>query len=365
MTTTHKLTTILSYIAGISGESDLHKTLMQLANLGKDLASADRCTVWILDEKADELWTTTAHGVQELRIPANSGLVGTSISTGDIVHVENAYEDERFNSAVDVHTGYSTKSILCVPFMDSDGKYIGAFQAINKMPEGQPFNEEDKEIVRLAASYAGNALDSKLLHEELVATQKEILETMGQIGESRSRETGHHVKRVALYSYRLALLAGLPEQEAKLLMSASPMHDIGKVAIPDHLLLKPGGLTDEEFEQMKEHTEIGYHIFRHSTKELLQAAARIAYEHHEKWDGSGYPQGLKGENIHIFGRITAIADVFDALGSDRVYKKAWPDHKILNHFREQIGRHFDPKLMNIFLAHFDHFRQIRDEYSSA
>lgn len=364
MTTKHNLTTILSYIAGISGESDLHRTLMQLANLGKDLASADRCTVWILDKKEKELWTTTAHGVKELRIPADSGLVGTSVQTGEIVHIENAYEDERFNPAVDHSTGYTTKSILCVPFMNSEGDYIGAFQAINKMPEGDAFNEEDKEIVRLAASYAGNALDSKLLHEELVATQKEILETMGQIGESRSRETGHHVKRVALYSYRLALLAGLSEQEAKLLMSASPMHDIGKVAIPDTLLLKPSTLTHEEFEKMKEHTEIGYHIFRHSKRELLQAAARIAHEHHEKWDGTGYPLGLRGENIHIFGRITAIADVFDALGSDRVYKKAWPDQKILTHFREQIGRHFDPQLMTIFLDHFDIFRKIRDDYSS-
>ncbi|SDJ58046.1 HD domain-containing phosphohydrolase [Salimicrobium halophilum] len=365
MTAKHKLTTILSYIAGISGESDLHKTLMQLANLGKDLASADRCTVWILDSEEQELWTTTAHGVEELRIPADSGLVGTSIRTGEVVHVKDAYQDERFNPAVDLSTGYQTKAILCVPFMNTDGEYIGAFQAINKLPPGDVFNEEDEEIVRLAASYAGNALDSKLLHEELLATQKELLETMGQIGESRSKETGHHVKRVALYSYRLAILAGMTEQEARLLMSASPMHDIGKVAIPDTLLLKPGKLTDEEFEKMKEHTDIGYHIFRHSKRELLQAAARIAYEHHEKWDGTGYPRGIKGEDIHIFGRITAIADVFDALGSDRIYKKAWPDHKILDHFRKQIGRHFDPRLMTIFLDNFDVFRKIRDEYSSA
>jgi HD-GYP domain-containing protein (c-di-GMP phosphodiesterase class II) len=133
------------------------------------------------------------------------------------------------------------------------------------------------------------------------------------------------------------------------------MHDVGKIGIPDAILNKPGKFTDEEFEVMKSHAELGYKMLKHSSKSILKAAAIVAYEHHEKWDGSGYPRGLKGEEIHIYGRITAIADVFDALGSDRVYKKAWPLKKILNLFEEEKGKHFDPILTELFLDNLEHF----------
>lgn len=135
---------------------------------------------------------------------------------------------------------------------------------------------------------------------------------------------------------------GLPEEEAEQLKLASPMHDIGKIGIADAILNKPGKLTVEEYEVMKTHATIGYSMLKHSKRKLLKTAAIVAYEHHEKYDGSGYPRSLKGEDIHIYGRITAIADVFDALGSDRVYKKAWDDDKLLALFNEQKGAHFDP-----------------------
>jgi len=185
---------------------------------------------------------------------------------------------------------------------------------------------------------------------------------MGSIGESRSKETGNHVKRVAEYSYLLAKLYGLSEEEATLIKEASPMHDIGKVAIPDNILKKPGKLTIEEFEIMKTHARLGYEMLKHSKRPLLQAAAIIAHEHHEKYNGKGYPRGLKGDEIHIYGAITAVADVFDALGSDRVYKKAWSDEKIINLFIEETGEHFHPVLANLFLAHFDEFVKIRDKF---
>jgi len=166
------------------------------------------------------------------------------------------------------------------------------------------------------------------LNEEIQSTQKEIIYKMGEIGETRSKETGNHVKRVAEYSKLLALLYGIDKNEADNLLIASPMHDIGKVGIPDSILKKPDKLTIEEFELMKEHSIIGYNILKDSNRDILKTAAIVAKEHHEKYDGSGYPLGLKGEEIHIYGRITAIADVFDALGSDRCYKKAWKDEKI-------------------------------------
>ncbi len=198
------------------------------------------------------------------------------------------------------------------------------------------------------------------LNKEIEDTQREVVFTMGSIGESRSKETGNHVRRVAEYSKLLALYSGLNENEAEMLRQASPMHDIGKVAIPDAVLNKPGRFDEEERRIMDTHAVLGYEMLKHSQRELLLTAATVAYEHHEKWDGSGYPRGLSGEAIHIYGRITALADVFDALGSDRVYKKAWDDERIFSLFREERAKHFDPSLIDIFFDHLDEFLTIRE-----
>lgn len=198
------------------------------------------------------------------------------------------------------------------------------------------------------------------LNKEIEDTQREVVFTMGSIGESRSKETGNHVRRVAEYSKLLALYSGLNENEAEMLRQASPMHDIGKVAIPDAVLNKPGRFDEEERRIMDTHAALGYEMLKHSQRELLLTAATVAYEHHEKWDGSGYPRGLSGEGIHIYGRITALADVFDALGSDRVYKSAWEDERIFTLFRDERGKHFDPSLIDIFFDHLEEFLTIRE-----
>lgn len=202
----------------------------------------------------------------------------------------------------------------------------------------------------------------KKLNSEIEDTQKEVVFTMGAIGESRSKETGNHVKRVAEYSKLFALKYGLTPKEAEMLKQASPMHDIGKVAIPDAILNKPGRFDEKEREIMNTHAQLGYEMLKHSNRALLKCAATVSYEHHEKWDGSGYPRGLKGEDIHIYGRITALADVFDALGSDRCYKKAWEDEKIFKLFKEERGKHFDPKLVDIFFENLDEFLKIRAKF---
>jgi len=201
------------------------------------------------------------------------------------------------------------------------------------------------------------------LNEEIDRSQKEIIFTLGEIAETRSRETGHHVKRVAEYSGLLAWLAGLPEPECELIRMASPMHDIGKIAIADDILNKPGRLTPGEYAIMQTHSEIGYGMLKHSERPIMNAAATIALHHHEKYDGSGYPNGLAGEEIHLHGRIVAIVDVFDALASDRVYKKAWEPERIAELFRKERGRHFDPGLTDLFLDHIDEFWKIRNLYA--
>ncbi len=241
-----------------------------------------------------------------------------------------------------------------------------------------PFKREDKKILYMKAS--ANTIynkDGKLIeimivmnditdlinaHKEIESVQRDVIYTMGAIGETRSRETGNHVKRVAEYSKLFALKYGLSKKQAELLKMASPMHDIGKVGIPDSILNKPGKLTEDEWTIMKRHASLGYSMLRRSKRKILKTAAIVAYTHHEKWDGSGYPKKIKGKSIHLFGRITAIADVFDALGSDRCYKKAWPDEKILQLIKEQKGKHFDPQLVNIFFENLDSFLSIRDSF---
>ena len=198
------------------------------------------------------------------------------------------------------------------------------------------------------------------LNKEIQETQKEVVFTMGAIGETRSEETGNHVKRVAQYSKILALHYGIDEKDAEMLKQASPMHDIGKVGIPDSILNKPGRFNDEERQIMNTHSQLGYDMLKHSNRDLLKLASIVAYEHHEKWDGTGYPNRLKGEEINIYGRITALADVFDALGSDRIYKKAWNDEKIFKFFKEESGKQFDPKLVDLFFENISEFLYVRD-----
>lgn len=201
------------------------------------------------------------------------------------------------------------------------------------------------------------------LHEELERTQEDMIMRIGEIGETRSLETGYHVRRVAEYSRILATKYGLSEQEIRYLTDASPMHDIGKIGIPDSILQKKGPLNDDEWAIMRIHSETGYHFFENSDSPLLKTAAIIAYEHHEKWDGSGYPRRLKGEEIHIYGRITALSDVFDALGSDRCYKKAWKNEQIYELIRREKGKHFDPILVDLFFEHIDEFTAVQSHYS--
>ncbi len=214
----------------------------------------------------------------------------------------------------------------------------------------------------LIFGYAFDATELTELQQEIISTQKEIVYKMGEIGETRSKETGNHVKRVAEYSYLLAKMHGLSEEDAQILKTASPMHDIGKVGIPDAILKKPAKLNEEEWEVMKTHALLGYDLLKHSKRPIIKAASIVAKEHHEKFDGTGYPNGLKGEEIHIYGRITALADVFDALGSQRVYKKAWKLEDILELFKSESGKHFDPQLTSLFLENIEEFLIIRDKF---
>jgi len=197
---------------------------------------------------------------------------------------------------------------------------------------------------------------------QLMQTRLQIVQKLGRAAEYRDNETGRHILRVSHTAVLLAKGLGWSESVQETLLHATPMHDIGKIGIPDSILLKPGILDSREWEQMKTHTLIGARILGGDNSELLDMAREIALSHHEKWDGSGYPQGLAGESIPLSGRIVSLADVFDALISERVYKKAWGIDEALAYIKDNSGRQFDPELVALFLRDFNEIKSIAGRF---
>jgi putative two-component system response regulator len=204
--------------------------------------------------------------------------------------------------------------------------------------------------------------DLELSETKVWVSQAETIFRLARLVEFRDEETGHHLHRMSSYCEMLARRAGCAEEHCELVRLASQLHDVGKVAIPDAILLKPGKLTPEEFEVIKSHAEIGFQMLAGSSTKVVRIGARIARTHHERWDGLGYPRGLAGEAIPVEGRIAAVADVFDALTSDRVYRSALPVESATRMMREERGRHFDPVLLDAFLDARTEIDAIREAY---
>lgn len=219
-----------------------------------------------------------------------------------------------------------------------------------------------KKLIELFSQNVQIAYENVQLQHEIEDTQREIVYRLSEAVEHRSIETGNHVKRVAFICYELGKAYGLPEEEAERLMFAAPLHDVGKVGIPDGILNKPKKLEGQEWEVMKTHASIGYEILKNSKRSIIQAGAVIAQDHHEKWDGTGYPAGKKGDDIHIYGRIAALADVYDALRHRRCYKSAWSLEQVMAHIDNESGKQFDPKLVEIFKQRVDKLEAILQKY---
>ena len=243
----------------------------------------------------------------------------------------------------------------------NDKVYVGYYDSpsgserLFYIQAGKPFTELDRDLIAVLTGNIGIALDNIYLGQEIIETQKEVVLTLGEVVETRLHEAANHVARVAEISYHLAKLWGMGDDEAELLRLASPMHDLGKIGIPDNILLKPGRLTEDEMVVMRTHSSIGHRLLCKSERPILQAASIIALQHHERWDGKGYPDGRAGEDIHIYGRVTAVADVFDALLSRRCYKEPWDRDMVFDLVREERGRQFDPVLVDLLLSNADLF----------
>lgn len=249
---------------------------------------------------------------------------------------------------------------------------IGVTDFLNKPLDNIEFLARARNMLALRASHKATANRAMTLAEEvrkatrlLVEQERMTIFCLSRAAEYRDPETGSHILRMAHYSRHIARMLGLPTEEQELLLEAAPMHDIGKVGTPDAILLKPGRLTYDEFEIMKLHASTGYEVLRTTTSPLLQVAAEIAHTHHEKFDGSGYPRGLAGEDIPLFGRIVAVADVFDALTSERPYKKAWTVDEARHLLVEGKGKHFDPACVEAFFKNWDEVMEIRRRFTDA
>ena len=368
----------------LSTERDLERFFQLIVSEAKSLTAADAASLYLrrgnhlqfkviqnstkMDASDSSITFPNIPLPRELENCQN--IVGYVVLSGQTLNIDNVYDISgdvpyTFNPAYDQATGYQTVSMVTVPMCNPSGEVMGALQLINHIGEdSQPckFPVFETSLAEALASQAAVAYHNIELEDELRNAYNDTLCRLSAAAEYRDPETADHLTRMSHYSRIIAQEMGLSTHRQNLIFNASPMHDIGKIGIPDAILLKPGPLTDEERSQMQKHALIGEQILNGSDSELMNVSAVIAGSHHEKYDGSGYPRGLKGADIPIEGRIIALADVFDALVSKRVYKEAWSLDVVYEFMREQAGQHFDPEVVDAFFRGIDDILTIYQTY---
>ncbi len=358
-----KLNLLVEFGARISSELRLDKLLDIIAQQITRMLNVGRCTIYLKDGERHELWSKIAQGRglehTEIRVPLDgNNVVAVVARTGQTINLPNAYEDERFSMDVDMVTDFRTHSLLAVPLKNNAGKVLGVFQVANKA-DGTPFDKKDEGILLLLATLAASSIEIARLYQDVHVAQLETIYRLAVTAEYRDQQdTRAHLKNISIISYLLALALGMSKKEAELIKNASPLHDIGKVALADNILLKPGRLTPEEFEIMKSHTIYGGRILEGAHSKVLQVAHKMSLYHHEKWNGTGYPKGLKGEDIPLEARIITVADVFDALCVERVYKKAWKTDDAYLYILGESGKAFDPRIVAAFKKIYSSVRKL-------
>ena len=341
----------------ISAVTDIDVLLRVIAEETRIAIQADRCTVFLLDKEKNELWSKVALGMdsKEIRFPADKGLAGYVVKTGEPLNIPDAYNDPRFNPDVDKETGYKTETILCLPIKNNNKEIIGAFQVLNK--KGGVFTKVDEDLLVAIGGSASIALENAQLFEqqkELYKEQKELFEsfinTLAASIDARDKITAGHSSRVKLYSMLLVDELGCDDKFKELVERAAILHDIGKIGIRDTVLQKEGKLTPEEYKHIQEHVQITHNILEKIyMSDDFKMITEIACSHHEKYDGTGYYRHLKGEEIPYGGRILAVADVFDAITSRRHYRDKMPIQNVIDILLEGKNKHFDGNLVDVFL----------------
>ena len=279
-------------------------------------------------------------GESEYEVLAQIGDMGDEVMTPDLLaQLDDARRNRISRLQSGTYVGY---------FPNNSGK-----ASLLVLKGVEDISDIDAQLLEVFCSGVAIAFDNILLNQEITDTQAELIMRLGDVVESRSHEAGNHVRRMAQVVHLLAQESGMSDDDTAILVHAAPMHDIGKIATPDSVLLKPGKLDEAEWEIMKQHPTVGLQILDGSSRPILKAAAVIAHQHHEKYDGTGYPQGLKGNAIHPYARIVAVADVFDALSHSRCYKEAWPLDRVADYLREVAGKHLDPQYVEILIKNID------------
>ncbi|HUG55443.1 MAG TPA: HD domain-containing phosphohydrolase [Candidatus Limnocylindrales bacterium] len=341
-----RLQVLLDVTRRLMGVTDLDALLRLIAEATTQLLRADRATIFLLDHERDELWSTVAlgEGVGQIRSPVGVGIAGQVARTGQPINLADVYADPRFSPETDLSTGYRTRTLLTYPMTGHEGRVIGVFQVVNK--DGGPFTEEDEETLSSLAASAAVAVENAQLVSEQKRLWRSLITTLAATVDARDQQTAGHSRRVTRYAAVIGRAMGLSARELETLEAAALLHDYGKIAVRDRFLRKPGKLDDAEFAYMKAHAEktrefLAHIQFPHDMRDVPVIAA----QHHERMDGSGYPNGLPADAILLGARIVAAADVFDALTAPRYYKPAYPVARTIEIMQAMAGGHLDPAVV--------------------
>jgi len=365
------LKSLLEVGVNLSVLEDRQEMLSVILQEARKLTRAEAGTLYVLAGKTlqfvacqNDALDTSVIGEQlmgkELDTRGDS-LAGFVARSGKILNIVDSYAlpdgaTFRINRDFDSLTGYRTQSILAIPLMRPEGQCVGVLELINHLDPGgrvTPFADENCSGVSSLASMAAVTIHNSLLQEQLKQAQLDCIIRLSVAAEFRDDNTADHIRRISRSSALIAAAMDLPKDYVEMIQAASPMHDIGKIGIPDSILLKPGPLTRIERQLVQKHTLIGGEILAEPPNALISMAREVALTHHERWDGNGYPCGLSGEDIPLCGRIVGLADVFDALVSQRCYKDPIPIDGALEIIRSEDGKHFDPAVTAAFFSRLD------------
>lgn len=312
---------------------------------------ADRSTLFIVDADRRVLWSKVAQGTQPIILPMGVGLAGMVASTGETLNIPDAYADKRFNPEIDKKTGYTTRTILCMPVKNREGQIVAVIQAINKI--GGAFTDQDEDFLRALSAQIQLAIENSMLLDGLKELFESMIEAMASTIDARHPTTAGHTLRVRDYSLSIAKEMGYSVLDLEILNYAALLHDYGKIGVPEAILTKPGKLTDSEYEAMKRHASHTIEILsKIKFPKQYREIPNIAGHHHEKMNGTGYPDGLSGEALHPLSRVMAVADVFDAMTSFREYREPANPDQVLEMLKKDVGPIFDGAAVEAFESYY-------------
>jgi len=326
----------------LSGEVRLKELLLLILKTSKRLMNADRSTIYLVDKPRKKLRSIIATELEitEIEIPIDAGIAGACATSGELLNIDDPYSDPRFDREVDRKTGYVTKNLLAAPLWDKQGEVIGVMQVLNKL-EGS-FDSQDERLITLLGSFASVSLENALLYEAQERMVEKFFESLAAAIDAKDPYTAGHSSRVTEISVGIAEEMGIRGDELRELRFAGLLHDIGKIGVRDSVLLKPGPLEEVERRHIQDHARRTYEILRRIPfTKSLQRIPGIAAHHHEKFAGGGYPDGLSGDQIPLGARIICVADVFDAVTSDRPYRRPMSIERAIKLIEDGAGKEFD------------------------